>query len=386
MLPPLCSNVIDLDILQWLQTSQTTWPVVYDYMKNRNASYAGADLSMMAARTGLQKEMACLQDIATVGFISTKSIGCVASDVVLYVSLVFIIGVVSGKFAMAVFFGWFLSWKLGSFKGESYAQRMARSEAIESWTDDIYRPAPSRYRPNVAQGGKGAKNRGTMFLPSTSRFSKAESMMVTSSRPSTTYGGGPNPGFVRSSTTSSYGTKGFLSASPLGGDHNTPPGSPGLQPSRSSNSLPFGRDDSSRNSFSDPNVSHCPFPLHNVIPQPPPDYEPFNFPLMHNILLVTAYSESLEGLRTTLDSLATTDYPNSHKVILVIADGMVRGSGSKLRTPDIVLGMMKELVIPAEEVEAHSYVAIADGHKRHNMAKVFAGFYDYDDDTVEQSK
>jgi len=363
--------------------------VVYDYMKVKNASYQGLDLSMTAARGGFQKEMACLQDIATVGFISTKTIGCVASDVVLYVSLVFIIGVVGAKFAMAVAFGWFLSWRLGSFKGESYAQRMERSAAIESWTDDIYRPAPSRYRPNVAQGGKGAKNRGTVFLPTTSRFSKAESMMVTSSRPSTTYGGGgPNGGggFGRSNTASTYGTKGLLSASPLGGDHNTPPGSPGLHASRSSNSLPFGRDDSSRNSFSDPSISHCPFPLHNVIPQPPADYEPFNFPLLQNILLVTAYSESLEGLRTTIDSLATTDYPNSHKVILVIADGMVRGSGSKLRTPDIVLGMMKELVIPAEEVEAHSYVAIADGHKRHNMAKVYAGFYDYDDDTVEISK
>ena len=42
---------------------------------------------------------------------------------------------------------------------------------------------------------------------------------------------------------------------------------------------------------------------------------------------------------------------------------------------------MKEFVIEPEDVEAHSYVAIADGHKRHNMAKVFAGFYDYDDAT-----
>ncbi|KAJ6544890.1 chitin synthase-domain-containing protein [Mycena sp. CBHHK59/15] len=67
----------------------------------------------------------------------------------------------------------------------------------------------------------------------------------------------------------------------------------------------------------------CPFPLLNVVPQPPPDYEPFNFPLAHTICLVTAYSESVEGLRTTLDSLATTDYPNSHKLILVIADGML---------------------------------------------------------------
>jgi chitin synthase len=71
---------------------------------------------------------------------------------------------------------------------------------------------------------------------------------------------------------------------------------------------------------------------------------------------------------------------------MVICDGMVRGSGSKQYTPDIVLGMMKELVEPAEDVQAHSYVAIADGHKRHNMAKVYAGFYSYDPETVEPSK
>ena len=48
--------------------------------------------------------------------------------------------------------------------------------------------------------------------------------------------------------------------------------------------------------------------------------------------------------------------------------------------------MMKDLVVPPEEVEGYSYVAIADGSKRHNMAKVYAGFYDYDDQTVERSK
>lgn len=130
----------------------------------------------------------------------------------------------------------------------------------------------------------------------------------------------------------------------------------------------------------------CPFPLIDVVPQPPPDFEPFNYPLAHTILLVTAYSESIEGLRTTLDSLATTDYPNSHKVILVIADGMVKGSGNSLTTPEIVLGMMKELVVQSDDVDAHSYVAIADGHKRHNRAKVYAGFYEYDNNTVEMSK
>ena len=141
-----------------------------------------------------------------------------------------------------------------------------------------------------------------------------------------------------------------------------------------------------RGSASEGAMGACPFPLGDVVPQPSLDYEPFNFPLAHTIMLVTAYSESVEGLRTTLDSLSTTDYPNSHKVILVIADGMVKGSGNDLTTPEIVLGMMKELVTPPEEVEALSYVAIADGHKRHNMAKVYAGFYEYDNNTVELSK
>jgi chitin synthase len=65
---------------------------------------------------------------------------------------------------------------------------------------------------------------------------------------------------------------------------------------------------------------------------------------------------------------------------------MVKGSGNDMYTPDIVLSMMKDFVVPIQEVEPHSYVAIADGHKRHNMAKVYAGFYDYDSNTVEPSK
>lgn len=130
-----------------------------------------------------------------------------------------------------------------------------------------------------------------------------------------------------------------------------------------------------------------PFPADvNYVPQPPADFQPFGFPLAHTLLLVTAYSESTEGLRTTLDSLANTDYPNSHKLILVIADGAVKGTGNNLTTPDIVLTMMKEFVVAKDEVEATSYVAVADGHKRHNMAKVYAGFYDYDNETVELSK
>lgn len=340
------SVVMDFDLLNWLDRAQVNYPTFFDNLKSRNETFAGRDITAYAERAQMTQDAECLADIIQVGYVDSQSIGCVASSIVLYLSLVFILGAVVIKFGMAVVFGWCLSWRLGNFKGESYQDRMKRAAEVEAWTDDIYKAAPGYLRPN-------AKARKTVFFPTTSRFSKAEPMLV-GSRPQTTY-------MNEKRSASMYGTK------------LTPPGSPMLRNSRSSTSLPFEE-------------QNCPFPLGNVVPQPAADFEPFGYPLVHSICLVTAYSESIDGLRTTLDSLATTDYPNSHKVILVICDGMVKGSGSKQFTPDIVLGMMTDFIEPPEEVEAHSYVAIADGHKKHNKAKVFAGFYQYDDSTVEASK
>lgn len=116
-----------------------------------------------------------------------------------------------------------------------------------------------------------------------------------------------------------------------------------------------------------------------VVPQPPPEWQPFGYPLAHSICLVTAYSEGTDSIRTTLDSIATTDYPNSHKLILVICDGMVKGQGEELTTPEICLGMMKDH--GSHEVRAYSYVAVASGSNRHNKAKVYSVFYDYGEDT-----
>ena len=372
----LVRSVIDMNLLQWLSKAQVNYPALFDEMKSANGTYNGRDITMNFLRTNQRTLGHCLQDIITVGFIDTNSIGCVASQVVLYLSLVFIVGVVFIKFTMAVMFSWFFSWKLGNFSRETYEQRMQRSTEIENWTNDIYRPAPSSYRPNV--GKNGLRGNRKTFLPSHSRFTPAENVLKGASpRPPTAYG-------VIDSTAYKRPTTMYAASSAGKSGKGTPP------PDRHSKSTTmflgsekFSTPTGSRTNFAE---NPCPFPLHNVVPQPPPDYEPFNFPLAHTITLVTAYSESVEGLRTTLDSLATTDYPNSHKLILVIADGMVKGSGNMLTTPEICLGMMKEFVIPPHEVEPHSYVAIADGHKRHNMAKVYAGFYAYDDATLERSK
>lgn len=387
------SAVLDLSLLNWLDKSQVTYPSVFDDLRVMNNSFSGQDITMQLVRTGGKELGSCLTDTIQVGYIDTNTLGCVASTVVLYASLVVIIGVVLIKWAMAVSFAWFFGWRLGSFGKETAEQRAERAAAIESWTDDIYRPAPARYRPN-------AKNGKRSILPNTSRFTMA-------GKPSGGVGGGLNGGggarpmstYVGEMNRKSMAfTKGMLA---VPGMKNSPPTSPGangaFKASHSASSLPLG---SQRSSYmmgtgaggggstegGSTQPPGCPFPLYNVIPQPPPDYEPFNFPLVHTICLVTAYSESIEGLRTTLDSLATTDYPNSHKFILVIADGKVKGSGNDMTTPEICLTMMKELLIPAEDVEPLSYVAIADGHKRHNMAKVYAGFYSYDNNTVEVNK
>lgn len=333
---------------------------------------------MLLSRTSQQHVGHCLQDIASIGFIDTNSIGCVASSVVLYLSLVFIIGVVSIRFIMAVMFQWFFSWKIGNFPRETYEQRMQRSAEIENWTNDIFRPAPSEYRPNVSKHGlRPGKGNKKTFLPSHSRFTPSENLLKPGGgRPNTAYG------MLDSSSASNYKRSTMYAASAKGGvTKSIAPDTPSYRQSRST--MSFGDGNSPRGNFVE---NPCPFPLQNVVPQPPMDYEPFNFPLAHTICLVTAYSESFEGLRTTLDSLATTDYPNSHKLILVIADGMVKGAGNDMTTPEICLSMMKEFVIAPQDVEPHSYVAIADGHKRHNMAKVYAGFYDYDDATTERSK
>ncbi|RKP03768.1 hypothetical protein CXG81DRAFT_9117, partial [Caulochytrium protostelioides] len=83
---------------------------------------------------------------------------------------------------------------------------------------------------------------------------------------------------------------------------------------------------------------------------------------LYSILLVTAYSEGRDGLRATLESLAMGDYDDARKLLFVVCDGLITGSGEAKPTPDIL-------------AEPKSYIAIADGARQHNMARVYAGYY-----------
>ncbi|KAJ7146626.1 hypothetical protein C8R44DRAFT_845695, partial [Mycena epipterygia] len=180
------SSVLDLELLAWLDPAQITFPSIFNDMKVKGA-YSNIDITMHLMRRNQMQLGHCLQDMISVGFIDTNSIGCVASQVLLYLSLIFILGVILIRFAMAVLFQWFFSHKLGNFLKETYEQRMQRSAEIEAWTNDIYKPAPSEYRPNVGKGGLRKADKRKTFLPSHSRFTPAEGM-AKSGRLTTAYG------------------------------------------------------------------------------------------------------------------------------------------------------------------------------------------------------
>ncbi|CAL5867246.1 uncharacterized protein PFLUO_LOCUS1461 [Penicillium psychrofluorescens] len=379
-------NVLDLDLLRWFNKSQVTWPSEFDALRE-NPDVRGVDLTYYL-QSGQDKKIGqCLSQIIKVGSIDTDTVGCIASKVVLYLALIFILSIVVTKFAFALLFQWFLSPRFAAQRTSMSSDPRTRNQQIEDWSNDIYRPAPRMADPPVAPD-RGLNKRAS-FLPTTSRFTSP--YVVGSSSSAKT-----NPQYITMASQNS--TSRLMPASTTSGtmyklSHNSSRGTLSADNSHY-NAAPTA----SRTSLVPPGAhpeqpystliseSEGPGPagfIHEaVVPQPPPEWQPFGYPLAHAICLVTCYSEGEDGIRTTLDSIAMTDYPNSHKAILVICDGVIKGKGEEFSTPDIVLGMMHDHVVLPEDVQPFSYVAVATGSKRHNMSKVYSGFYDYGDNSV----
>ncbi|CAO3619818.1 unnamed protein product [Mucor hiemalis] len=92
------------------------------------------------------------------------------------------------------------------------------------------------------------------------------------------------------------------------------------------------------------------------------------------ICQVTCYTEDEESLRKTIDSLATLRYDDKRKLIVVICDGMIIGSGNDRPTPRIVLDIFG--VDPQVDPEALSFLSVGEGMKQHNRAKLYSGLYE----------
>ncbi|KAF9438961.1 Chitin synthase, class 3 [Entomortierella beljakovae] len=352
-------NVLDLNRLSWLEDNIIIPPSFAPFM---NGTFAGKDISLSMSyskeRTAVSK---CLAETVKVGVIDQMSLGCVVADVVLYVSLIVILGVVLLRFFLAVIFGWVLSWRLGSFDEKTFAEKLRRQEIIEAWVDG--NTSPYVDSPNSETQRRYERIRANV-LPSGSQYSMNESGVGTPSGSSVSGAADPFP----------LG----LPPPPRWGSL---PLSPKVSNSNSSfvGSLirPQKNPDSRRPSVTPSRLSRA--SLNASISKL--KGEPLQCPLLHTLMLVTCYSEGMDGLRATCDSLANTSYPSSHKLLLIIADGIIRGDGEDRTTPDICLDMMTDFIVPRDEVEPQSYIAIADGSKRHNMAKIYAGYYSYADDS-----
>ncbi|GAB1311127.1 Chitin synthase, class 3 [Madurella fahalii] len=354
-------NVLDLDLLNWFNDTQVTYPARFRELRDRNSpanqAIRGRDITRAFQSSSDKQNAECFEEIIKVGTVDTDTVGCIASQVVLYVSLVLILSVVAARFVLAIVFQWFISKTYAAAKTSQTSDQRKRNRQIEDWSEDIYR-APPRFPGDIGSSVNGSdrqSKRSSAFLPTTSRFSAVYGAERTNRRsgvPTTMASQNAasqllNPGSIYRQGNDSRSS--FLKPDPYAAPSGSPTDGPG----------PAG------------------FIHEAVVPQPPSDWMPFGFPLAHAICLVTAYSEGELGIRTTLDSIAMTDYPNSHKVILVICDGIIKGKGESRSTPEFVLGMMKDHSTPPDEVEPFSYVAVATGSKRHNMAKVYSGFYDY---------
>jgi chitin synthase len=91
---------------------------------------------------------------------------------------------------------------------------------------------------------------------------------------------------------------------------------------------------------------------------------------------VPCYTEGEESLKQTIDSLATLAYDDKRKLLLIICDGMIIGSGNDRPTPRIVLDIFG--VDQTVDPEPLMFKSVGEGSKQLNYGKVWSGLYEID--------
>ncbi|RCI04971.1 hypothetical protein CU098_008406, partial [Rhizopus stolonifer] len=89
---------------------------------------------------------------------------------------------------------------------------------------------------------------------------------------------------------------------------------------------------------------------------------------------VTCYTEDEISLRKTIDSIGRLSYDDKRKLLFVICDGMIMGSGNDKPTPRIVLDILG--VDPQVDPEPLSFLSLGEGSKQHNRGKIYSGLYE----------
>ncbi|CAG7853145.1 Chitin synthase 6; AltName: Full=Chitin-UDP acetyl-glucosaminyl transferase 6; AltName: Full=Class-V chitin synthase 6 [Serendipita indica DSM 11827] len=98
------------------------------------------------------------------------------------------------------------------------------------------------------------------------------------------------------------------------------------------------------------------------------------------ICQVPCYTEGEESLRRTIDSLAGLKYDDKRKLLFIICDGNIVGSGNDRPTPRIVLDILG--VDPSLDPEPLMFRSIGEGSKQLNYGKVYSGLYEFEGHVV----
>ena len=96
---------------------------------------------------------------------------------------------------------------------------------------------------------------------------------------------------------------------------------------------------------------------------------------------VPCYTEGEDSLRSTIDSLAGLDYDDKRKLIFIICDGNLIGSGNDRPTPDIVLDILGVDPV-ARNAEPLMFKSVGEGSQKLNYGKVYSGLYEFEGHVV----
>ena len=457
----LVYNGVVLDVSSYLEQVPSTSRIVpYGFDVDfifRNSGGGDATKAISALPPMTRR---CLLENFGAGTVDIKSVGCILTDVILYVSLVAILAVIIVKFILAVFFTVFFSRKMCDFQAKKDARlKKSQTNSVAHCDSDKETFSSTVGKKSKKSGKHSDKASTTDRGRRVSRKLDGDLENCFSDCPVSDgfdfnmSADGLSDGYLSASSnslqTKSRGKqsrysaalkKKYLPRASFSGSFN----SLGLNSSGDElgpSSEPTD-DASKRHSIRRVSLHQLPS-MNDVLTSDPTPYEPATKDLstsiirldsqvdpdvMHTILVITCYSEGEEGLRATIESLVETEYPDDQKLLFIVADGLIHGSGEAKSTPEILIdlcevdpyagyingkpwsdGLQEDLKAdggppsakPGDEYskeprkrmttayneemlepsdpswlpKAYSYVAIADGKKRHNMARIFAGHY-----------
>ncbi|KAI9597737.1 chitin synthase-domain-containing protein [Syncephalis fuscata] len=98
------------------------------------------------------------------------------------------------------------------------------------------------------------------------------------------------------------------------------------------------------------------------------------------ICQVPCYTEGEDSLQQAFESLAMLNYDDKRKLIFVIADGMIVGSGNDRPTPRIVLDLLG--VDPKYNPDPLPFKSVGEGANQLNYGKVYSGLYEHEGHVV----